>query len=156
MIRWGGGSNNIKNGDSKSSIFSKIHKIFRSLTKVAFTGDYNDLINVPNSPSSPTGASNIRVIFQSYGENIKLSRIESDQLGLLMYYGGATNIATSSGIYFVRVAERWGNLAGIINYIVLAATNLDGKQIKVLVDDNGDTTFSFDDGTKGTWCYIGL
>lgn len=47
MMRWGG-SNNILSGDTKSSIFTKIYRIFRNLKKVCFTGSYDDLIDQPS------------------------------------------------------------------------------------------------------------
>lgn len=69
----GGGGNNIKNGDSKSSILSKIHKIFRSLKKLAFTAKYSDILDVPTALTQLINAYNsarVRIFADSEGGNI--------------------------------------------------------------------------------------
>lgn len=69
----GGGANNIRNGDSKSSILSKIHKIFRSLKKLAFTAKYSDILDVPEALKMLINAYNsskVRIFADSEGGNI--------------------------------------------------------------------------------------
>lgn len=39
---------NLKSGESLKTLFGKIKKLFSDLHNVAFTGDYNDLENVPS------------------------------------------------------------------------------------------------------------
>ena len=69
----GGGANNIKNGDSKSSILSKIHKIFRSLKKLAFTAKYSDILDVPAALLNLINAydsSKVKIFADNEGGNI--------------------------------------------------------------------------------------
>lgn len=69
----GRGANNIRNGDSKSSILSKIHKIFRSLKKLAFTAKYSDILDVPTALTQLINAYNsarVRIFADNEGGNI--------------------------------------------------------------------------------------